>query len=260
MTTFNSPEDILKALDENPQWRAAVRDRILGEELLQLPARFEAFRQDMTAFAKSTDERLGRLEEGQQEIRSDVAILKEGQQEIRSDVAILKEGQQEIRADVAILKEGQQEIRSDMSIVKGHHARNAAVTESRRICRTLDCRQTRLMDGDWSENLVDHGDTTNIPTGDLTSFQNADLIIQATNRENGRTVYVPVEASFTARSHDFDRASRNARLIEHFKNEPAIPVVASRYLSTEVRTDILQAIEEGRIHWFQIDQKYLEPT
>ena len=246
MTTFNSPEDILKALDENPQWRAAVRDRILGEELLQLPARFEAFRQDMTAFAKSTDERLGRLEEGQQEIRSDVAILKEGQQEIRADVAILKEGQQEIRAD--------------MSIVKGHHARNAAVTESRRICRTLDCRQTRLMDGDWPENLVDHGDTTNIPTGDLTSFQNADLIIQATNRENGRTVYVPVEASFTARSHDFDRASRNARLIEHFKNEPAIPVVASRYLSTEVRTDILQAIEEGRIHWFQIDQKYLEPT
>ena len=232
MTTFNSPEDILKALDENPQWRAAVRDRILGEELLQLPARFEAFRQDMTAFAKSTDERLGRLEEGQQEIRSDVAILKEGQQEIRAD----------------------------MSIVKGHHARNAAVTESRRICRTLDCRQTRLMDGDWPENLVDHGDTTNIPTGDLTSFQNADLIIQATNRENGRTVYVPVEASFTARSHDFDRASRNARLIEHFKNEPAIPVVASRYLSTEVRTDILQAIEEGRIHWFQIDQKYLEPT
>ena len=232
MTTFNSPEDILKALDENPQWRAAVRDRILGEELLQLPARFEAFRQDMTAFAKSTDERLGRLEEGQQEIR----------------------------ADMAILKEGQQEIRADMSIVKGHHARNAAVTESRRICRTLDCRQTRLMDGDWSENLVDHGDTTNIPTGDLTSFQNADLIIQATNRENGRTVYIPVEASFTARSHDFDRASRNARLIEHFKNEPAIPVVASRYLSTEVRTDILQAIEEGRIHWFQIDQKYLEPT
>ena len=232
MTTFNSPEDILKALDENPQWRAAVRDRILGEELLQLPARFEAFRQDMTAFAKSTDERLGRLEEGQQEIRADMAILKEGQQEIRADMAILK----------------------------GHHARNAAVTESRRICRTLDCRQTRLMDGDWSENLVDHGDTTNIPTGDLTSFQNADLIIQATNRENGRTVYVPVEASFTARSHDFDRASRNARLIEHFKNEPAIPVVASRYLSTEVRTDILQAIEEGRIHWFQIDQKYLEPT
>ena len=232
MTTFNSPEDILKALDENPQWRAAVRDRILGEELLQLPARFEAFRQDMTAFAKSTDERLGRLEEGQQEIRSDMSIVKEGQQEIRSD----------------------------MSILKGHHARNAAVTESRRICRTLDCRQTRLMDGDWSENLVDHGDTTNIPTGDLTSFQNADLIIQATNRENGRTVYIPVEASFTARSHDFDRASRNARLIEHFKNEPAIPVVASRYLSTEVRTDILQAIEEGRIHWFQIDQKYLEPT
>ena len=50
MTTINSQEDFLRALEENPQWKAAVRALILGEELLQLPARFNAFVAQMTAF------------------------------------------------------------------------------------------------------------------------------------------------------------------------------------------------------------------
>ena len=43
MTTINSLDDFLQALDANPSWRDAVRSRILGEELLQLPVRFSAF-------------------------------------------------------------------------------------------------------------------------------------------------------------------------------------------------------------------------
>ena len=43
MTTINSQDDLLRALRENPEWKEAVRALILGEELLQLPARFNAF-------------------------------------------------------------------------------------------------------------------------------------------------------------------------------------------------------------------------
>ena len=43
MTDFNSHEDFLRALEENPQWKEAVRLIILGEEVLQLPVRFTAF-------------------------------------------------------------------------------------------------------------------------------------------------------------------------------------------------------------------------
>ena len=34
VTTINSLDDFLRALDANPSWREAVRARILGEELL----------------------------------------------------------------------------------------------------------------------------------------------------------------------------------------------------------------------------------
>ena len=46
MTTINSPDDFLRALDANPSWREAVRTCILGEELLQLPVKFDAFAQE----------------------------------------------------------------------------------------------------------------------------------------------------------------------------------------------------------------------
>ena len=50
MTTINSLDDFLQALDANPTWREAVRARILGEELLQLPTRFGVFAQEQAAF------------------------------------------------------------------------------------------------------------------------------------------------------------------------------------------------------------------
>ena len=38
MTEINTFQDLLRALDENPEWREALREKILTEELLQLPA------------------------------------------------------------------------------------------------------------------------------------------------------------------------------------------------------------------------------
>ena len=43
MTSFNNQEDFLRALSENRQWREAVRAQILGEELLQLPVKIDAY-------------------------------------------------------------------------------------------------------------------------------------------------------------------------------------------------------------------------
>ena len=231
MTSINNQEDFLRALRDNPEWREAVRAQILGEDLLELPGKFDAFREDMTTFMERTDRRLGLLEDGQ-------GVLQDGQKALQDE---------------------QKSIRRDLAPIKGFHAQNAAARESRDIARAVNCRQTDLMDRDWLEFLVDNGDATGVSPGDLASFQKADMVIRARSRENGQTVYLPVEASFTARSHDFDRAARNARLLGQFTNETAIPVVASHTLSSEVRGDILQAIENGAMRWFQIDQRYMEP-
>ena len=55
MTTINTLDDFLEALDANPSWREAVRSRILGEELLQLPVRFSAFTTQQDAWNAKQD-------------------------------------------------------------------------------------------------------------------------------------------------------------------------------------------------------------
>ena len=301
MTSINNQDDFLRALRDNPEWREAVRAQILGEDLLKLPGKFDAFREDMTTFMERTDRRLGLLEDGQRALQDGQGMLQDGQKALQDGQGMLQDGQKALQDGQRALQDGQkafedgqkvlqdgqkafedgqkvlqdgqkaledgqkvfqdeqQSIRRDLAPIKGFHAQNAAARESRDIARAVNCRQTALMDRDWLEFLVDNGDAPGVSPGDLASFQKADMVIRARSRENGQTVYLPVEASFTARSHDFDRAARNARLLGQFTNETAIPVVASHTLSSEVRGDILQAIENGAMRWFQIDQRYMEP-
>ncbi len=138
-TPIGSFQDILDALEQNPEYQEAMRRHILDEEIRRLPAEFRKLRETVDSLAQAvrdymetTNERLGRVEsdvaelkEGQARLESDVAELKEGQAELRegqtrleSDVAELKEGQAELRerqtrleSDVAELKEGQTELR-----------------------------------------------------------------------------------------------------------------------------------------------------
>ena len=147
MTTINTTEDLLSLLRENQEFREAVRDSILTEELLTLPAAQKAFIAEIREFVteirnytKAADRRLLVLEEGQRELREDVRELKQGQQtleegqrELRGDVRELKQGQQtleegqrELRGDVRELKQGQQtleegqrELRGDVQELRG---------------------------------------------------------------------------------------------------------------------------------------------
>ena len=55
MTTINTIEDLIRLLDENPEWVEALRVRLLTRELIELPQTF-------AKFAAATNERLTRLE------------------------------------------------------------------------------------------------------------------------------------------------------------------------------------------------------
>ena len=50
MTTINTIEDLHKILTENAHWREAIRAALLGDDLLQLPAKFDRFAEQQQAF------------------------------------------------------------------------------------------------------------------------------------------------------------------------------------------------------------------
>ena len=69
MTTINTIEDLIRVLDENPQWVDALRVRLLTRELIELPETF-------AKFAEVVNQRLTKLETGVEGLRDDVGHLK----------------------------------------------------------------------------------------------------------------------------------------------------------------------------------------
>ena len=111
-----------------------------------------------------------------------------------------------------------------MSTVKAAHARWSALRGAESI--TID------MDIEYVKTLSE-----------------ADLVVEA--RDDSGTVYICMEASYTADLRDSDRVLRNARMLTEFTGHRAIPVVASVRNVNEVS----ELIDSGAVHWYEQEDR-----
>lgn len=63
MAEIHSTEDLLKALKEHPEWKSAVRDELLEEELAELPARVTRIDERLTRHLEQLTEKLDQIAE-----------------------------------------------------------------------------------------------------------------------------------------------------------------------------------------------------
>ena len=90
MTTINNQDDFLEALRNNPQWRDAVRSQILGDELLQLPVKFDAFVEEQKAQNEKLGTRLENVENIVQDLNTRTTNLEERVGRIEGDTGAIK--------------------------------------------------------------------------------------------------------------------------------------------------------------------------
>jgi hypothetical protein len=237
MTTVNTIEDLIRILDEHPEWNDALRARVLSQELLNLP-------QTLADFAESTERRLTALEATQAEMQATLTDMQ----------AALAKFVENTDQRLMALEAGQNRLVSDVAPLKAAHARNGALLIVARIARVVGCREYRVLDLGDVLNMIDDADTDDIAPNELVSFENADIIIEATPRDNGEIHYIAVEASYTGGWRDVDRATRNAGYLTRFTGQPAHAVVAAQ----RIRPGIERLVERGEVHWAQILQKELE--
>ena len=237
MTTINSQEDFLRALSENPEWRAAVRARILDEELLQLPARFNAFVVQMTAFIA--------------EMNAFVAEQRQTNADLAQAVAELKEINKRITARLDSLDNNVSRLIDDSGWLKGYVTRQAAIRDAPVIAIDMGLDYVRTVTTEELYRMALNAAKGEPLSNNLRSFRRADLIIEATDGET--TQYIAVEASFVGGAHDAFRASRNASFLTDFTGQPARAAIAS------VRNhDSAQwQIDSGDIYWHEIEEREL---
>lgn len=200
MTSFNSKEDLLRALEEDPYLREAIRAFILSEELLQLPVQFIAFVGRVAAFIDQTE-----------------AFISEQRQFNESFTRRLDR------------------IEGDMTNFRGTYARETALRDAQGIALDMGFQYVRTVAYEELAQMA-HRAAGSKPTNELRSFRQADFIIEATDGSD--THFIAVETSYTADQRDTDRAQRNARFLTEFTGQVAHAVVASvrndRHVSQEI--------------------------
>ena len=221
MTTINSQDDFLEALRNNPQWRDAVRAQILGEDLLQLPVKFDAFVEEQKA----------------QNEKFDAFVEEHRTTHINIDARF-------DRIDARFDR-----IEGDMGTLKGDFARTRAIQDAQGVASDMGLAFVRTLS---ATDLSDMSGNA-LPRDIGRSFRNADLVIEATDGTDTR--YIAMEVSFTADRRDCDRATRNAGLITRFTGKPAQAAVAS------VRNDreAAEAVESGAVYWHPLEDRTPSP-
>ena len=246
MTIIHTVEDLLHALDENPEWVEALRTRLLTPDLLNLPEKFAQFAAEMNSFVAEMNSFAAETNKFIAETNKFIAKMNSFVAEMNSFAVATNK-----RFDV--LETRLQSVQDDVGILKGVHARNAALGEAPFIADGLGLRWVKdLTPADrWALTDLAPAD---IPTNELRSFRRADLIMEATDLDNGETCYVAVEISFTVNGRDTTRAQRNAAFLAQFTGRRTYAAVAGLRRDRRVQ----DLIESGEVFWYRLDPEILE--
>ena len=247
MTTIHTIEDLIRVLDDHPEWMEALRSRLLPRELAELPQTFARFVEEIhqfvettNQFIEATNQRLDRLETHATETNQRLDRLETHATETNQ------------RLDR--LETGVDRMRDDLGRLKGSHARQAAIEQASLIARRMGLRRTKTLNSDDRLALTDAGgDLSDIPTSELYSFHNADLLMEAVDAD-GQGCYIAVEISFTANGRDTRRAVRNAEFLRQFTGQAAYAAVAGLQMDDRIESDLAA----GDVFWYQLDPAVLE--
>lgn len=232
-TKIDTIEDVVRVLDDHPEWLEALRVRLLTRELLELPQRLAEFIETANQRFDRVEGRLDRIEERLDRI--------EGRQDRVEGRLDRIEGRQD-RAETLLGK-----LIDNVGNLKGAHAKSVAKEEADIIANSLGLRLTRLLTGQEVGELALGQDAADIPRNELLSFRRADIVMEAADAD-GAPCYVAVEVSYTVNGRDTTRAVRNADMLTRFTGKPARAVVAGLQIDDRVRSDV----ESGAIFWHEM--------
>ncbi|MCY3711269.1 MAG: hypothetical protein OXG26_20465 [Caldilineaceae bacterium] len=252
-TAINTIEDLVRIMDDHPEWVETMRVRLLSREVLELPRTIATLAETVESFAASTNKRLdtieGRLD--QHDARFDAVDARFDAVDARFDAVDARFDEADSRFES--VENSIQKLRNEVAPINAAHARNAAIEDALAIAGDLGLRQAKTLTREELWEISESADTSNISTGDLRSFRRADLILEAANTD-GETCYVAVEVSFTANGRDTDRAIRNAEFLKRFTGKRSIAAVAGLYKDNRID----EALKSGSVFWHQLDPERLE--
>lgn len=223
--TVEDFRDLIRIMEERPEWRADLRRLVLTDDLLSLPEQV----------ARLTDQVAG--------LTDQVVGLAAAQQRTEEQMAVLT-------AQVSGLVLVVQTLMDDVGDLKGVNLelryRERAPAYLSRVLRRAHVLTTEELVS-LLDDAVERGD---LSEGEAAEVAWADLVVQGRRRENGAEVYFVVEVSWGIGPHDVERAVRRAALLAQF-GIPAVPMVAGKTVTAEaarlIRTMLVWQLTDAQV-------------
>ena len=204
MVTIHTKEDLIRALQDDPEWRAAVRGFILTEELMALPVRFEQF----TSEQKQFNESVTRFIDEQKQFNEDVTRFIDEQKQFNENVTCFideqKQTNQRVESRLANLDGDNLERRAReniLNIAKDH----LDLTRGRVLLS-----KTKEMDPGLRATLDEAEEQGLVTDNDISNLEVADIIMRGRRSRDRQYVHVVMEVSRTIRNDDIQRAHERA--------------------------------------------------
>ncbi len=219
---------------------------------------FIASQKEINASQKEFNTRVDDFIASQKEVNASQKEFNASQKEFNASQKEFNASQKEINARVAARLDSMdnriQRITDDLGDLKGHVAGRIAREIADNIAEDFGFKMLAVLTRNDLRQMLNQHSPDDISRGDRLSFYVADLVGKVLDQD-GKELYLTLEASYTADRRDTDRAVRNAEFVTRFTGLPAVPAIASRQNDHEVQ----ELVETGAVLWHQFSPQELSP-
>ncbi|MYE54852.1 MAG: hypothetical protein F4X34_06625 [Chloroflexi bacterium] len=260
MTTINDIQDLVRIIEEHPEWRGELQRVLLTQQLLEVPERLDRLEATVEVLAETAAALVQHAEASNARLdsieRSIDALLKHAEATDKTLDTLLKHAEAtnkrldglEFRMDGVEIRLGDVETRLGR-VEETTNALRGDVLEVRLtnkipplVSRQFDVRRIYPVwsDGFLPENSRIQGfqstveeatDNGQITDDDETRLRVTDLIVRSQRKSDGSTLWFAVEASGVIGEEDIVRAKQSSDVLKKIYNQDAMPLVYGYQIS-----------------------------
>ena len=265
--TFTVQEfhDLVRLLEQQPEWRGDLRRLLLTDDLLHLPG----ITQELAEAQQHTEERLEQLVEAQRRTEHRLEQLAEAQRrteerldQLAARMEQFAEAEQRTEAKMAKLAGTLEDLVKRTGKITDQVGRLEGYVLERRYRERSPSYFQSLLGGVHSlspeevATLVEEAEARGIISdANRIDLVATDLIVHGIRREDAVEVYLVVEISLGIGRHDVTRAARRAALLRGVTHKTVMPVVAGEWMTSDA-----EEAAAGAGVWCVLDGKATPPN
>ncbi|MEO0224463.1 MAG: hypothetical protein ABIL76_05155 [candidate division WOR-3 bacterium] len=238
-------EDLLNLLRERPDYLEKLRILILTNELLELPIKFEEFRNEV-------NKRFDVLEKGQEEIKLRQQRIEERQQRMEEIQQRIEERQERMEERQQRMEERQQrmeerqqrmEERQDNMEIRLNNVSGWQLEHKVRIniCAYVGkyIKKCKIKDkGKMADELDEYVESNIISESERDDVLLLDILVSGISKRTKEEVYIAIEVSYKIGEYDIERVIKRKEILERVYKKEVIPLLIGKEISDEMRNKL----------------------